>query len=107
MVKTVAHVSNGGSLEGRQPLVAFHPDFLQELFGQRLGIEPGGKDIAMNNPAKHVEDVILKGVYSTDTLNATDSEQKAIRTAFFTKGHQGDDGNQGGNIPDRAGAVQR
>jgi len=34
-------VSDGGSLEGDQMLGCVHPDYLSELFGQRLGIQTG------------------------------------------------------------------
>ena len=37
-------LSNGGALAGERPLEAVHPDLLQELFGQRIGLE---------GPAKH------------------------------------------------------
>jgi hypothetical protein len=37
-----------GSLARAQPVKRVHPDWLLELFGQRLGIQPGGKRTALN-----------------------------------------------------------
>ncbi len=85
VVKAVTHLSKGGSLEGRQPLTGIHPDFLQELFGQRLGIEPGGKHLAMDLPAKHIQDVVVKGVYALDSLASVDSDPKGVRVPFASK----------------------
>jgi hypothetical protein len=43
------HMSNGGTLSNDKPFDSIHPDLSQELFGQRLGIETGGKHTASNN----------------------------------------------------------
>ncbi|HEV7298644.1 MAG TPA: CvpA family protein [Tepidisphaeraceae bacterium] len=43
----VSHLSNG-ALSTSNPLSASHPDWLLELFGQRLGVEVGGRRTALN-----------------------------------------------------------
>jgi len=40
---------SSGSLSTDTPLSAIHPDWLLELFGQRIGVEPGGKHTAVNS----------------------------------------------------------
>ena len=45
LVGTVKHLSEDGSLAGSQKLSAVHPAFLQETFGQRLGIQPGANSV--------------------------------------------------------------
>lgn len=41
-------LSNGGALSTGNPFASVHPDLLQELFGQRLGLEVGTKHTASN-----------------------------------------------------------
>src|SRR5687768_10181451 len=52
VVATVARLSDGGALDTGKPLESIHPDFLQELFGQRLGLETGSKVAAGNVKGK-------------------------------------------------------
>ena len=84
VVNTVNYLSNGGSVAGDQPLSAVHPDYLEELFGQRLGIEPGGKRMATDLPKQHLQDVPVKALYEAESLTSADSEQKEVRPKFFT-----------------------
>ena len=49
------HLSNGGTLSNDKPFESIHPDLSQELFGQRLGIETGGKHTASNEKGEQVE----------------------------------------------------
>ena len=52
VVNTVAKLSSEtGSLSRGKPLTELHPDFLTELFGQRLGIEPSAARVAFNLPS--------------------------------------------------------
>ena len=48
VLATVAKLSDGGSLAGAQALTAVHPDYADELFGQRLGVQVGAKRTAIN-----------------------------------------------------------
>ncbi|MGD1277843.1 MAG: hypothetical protein ABR964_11560 [Tepidisphaeraceae bacterium] len=59
LVMALAHkVSDGGSLEGDQRLGCVHPDYLAELFGQRLGIQIGA-DRTMPMAALSVSNVYV------------------------------------------------
>lgn len=51
VVNLVKRISDGGALGAAQPLAAVHPDYLGELFFQRLGIQPGVKRVAVNTTA--------------------------------------------------------
>lgn len=82
VVNTVAYLSNGGSLAGSQPLTAIHPDLLQEVMGQRLGIEPGAKRVAMNLPAKKLQDVKVIGLFSLSSIPQADAEIDKWRPSF-------------------------
>ena len=48
VLNTVYHLSDGGSLAGSKPLASVHPDYLEELFGERLGIQVGAKRVTLN-----------------------------------------------------------
>src|SRR5205823_262375 len=63
VVGTVRHLSDGGSLEGSQHFSDVHPNFLDELFAQRLGIETGAGRVAMNLSSARLNAVKLDGMY--------------------------------------------
>jgi hypothetical protein len=65
-------LSDGGSLAGPQSFSAVHPDYLDELFFQRLGIQTGAKHVAYNLP--NDKQVNLKGLYTLDSLPQADGE---------------------------------
>lgn len=48
VVGITKRLSNGGALSTGNPFASVHPDLLQELFGQRLGLEAGTKHTASN-----------------------------------------------------------
>jgi hypothetical protein len=80
VVETVAHLSDGGSLGTDKPLTSVHPDYLQELFGQRLGIEIKGAKTLANLPGKsRAVDVV--GIYrlANSYKNTTDGEFARMR----------------------------
>ncbi len=60
VVGLVAHLSDGGSLSGKRKLKDVHPDYLDELFAQRLGIQVGASHVASNTIKKMVE---VKGLF--------------------------------------------
>lgn len=75
LVSTVKRVSEVGALSTDKPLSSVHPDWLGELFAQRLGIQPAGKRVAVNTPDNKQVDVICSskdaafpdsGVYVVD-----------------------------------------
>lgn len=53
-----------GSLSAGKPLETVHPDFLDELFGQRMGIETGAGHVAMNLPDKRLNAMDVLGLYT-------------------------------------------
>jgi hypothetical protein len=71
-----------GALSAGKPMKNLHPDFLDELFGQRLGIEPGGKHVAMNLPNLKLDAMEVQGIY-TRSIPASaqhDGDQSSLRT---------------------------
>jgi hypothetical protein len=72
VVGLTERLSDGGSLAGDQPLVAIHPDYLTELFGERVGIQVGARHTIVNTPSKPV--VAAAGVYTQDQLTQVDGE---------------------------------
>jgi len=81
VLATVYHLSDGGSLAGDRPLASIHPDYLQELFGERLGIQTGGRRVALSFPGNPTVDVA--GVYSVPSLPARDGVVKELRPATY------------------------
>jgi hypothetical protein len=73
VVNTVNHLSDGGSLGWDRPLTQVHPAFLDELFGQRLGIQPRANRVATAAALGTVE------AYRVDSLQRKDHEYKDIR----------------------------
>ncbi len=73
----IYHSSNGGSTAGAQPLAKIHPDLLQELFGNRIGIELGAK--RSSQPFGADEVVALQGVYTIASIPQIDAEPTTIR----------------------------
>jgi hypothetical protein len=71
-----------GSLQNNKPFESVHPDFLTELFGQRLGIEPNAGHVAIAT-AGHSDAVRLSGVFIGDaatlSANEADPEFKTVR----------------------------
>jgi hypothetical protein len=49
---TVNNLSADGTMAGEVPLSAIHPDYPEELFGSRLGIQVGANHTALNVPGE-------------------------------------------------------
>jgi hypothetical protein len=77
IVNTVSHLSDGGSLAWDQPLKQAHPDFLQELFAQRLGVQGRATRVALKDAIGSVE------LYRLDSIERRDHEYKEIRQRPF------------------------
>jgi hypothetical protein len=78
LVKKVTGAS--GSLAGNQPFDSIHPDWIDELFGQRLGIQVGGNHALVSRPSSPT--VNVTGVYVWPpqiALNQVDQELPTIR----------------------------
>lgn len=73
-----------GSLSGNMPLSAVHQDYLQEAFGNRVGIEVGVRRTATNlNPS--AEQVTVEAIAVRDKIKAVeDSELPEIRKKIET-----------------------
>lgn len=87
VVSTVARLSQDGALQNGRPLTRIHPNLLQELFGQRLGIETTASHTAVNNPGKNLAAVEVVGVYEAPLLDASrivDHEFKMVRGKALT-----------------------
>jgi hypothetical protein len=82
VLATVYHLSDGGSLSGDRTLASIHPDYLQELFGQRVGIQTGARHAALQFPGTSVIDI--SGLYSVPTLPVVDGQNKELRPAGYT-----------------------
>ena len=72
VVGLVSHLSDGGSLAGQRKLEDVHPDYLDELFAQRLGIQPGANHVAMNAVQRQVE--VAELFRAPPTIPQADSE---------------------------------
>jgi hypothetical protein len=77
VVSLVNHLSDNGSLSNEAPFARAHPDFLNELFAQRLGIQLGAKHTAINFPDAPA--VSVKGIYHVSSLPQVDAELASIR----------------------------
>jgi hypothetical protein len=77
LLSTVAYLSDGGSLAGERKLQNVHPDYLQELFGQRLGIQVGAKRSAINGEGD--QQVRVEAVYKLEQIQQIDAELPTIR----------------------------
>ena len=71
-------VTGAGSLGTDQTFSAIHPDLLGELYGQRLGIQPGARHSAVSTEKNQTVDVT--GVYTPlRALPQIDGENKDMR----------------------------
>jgi len=70
VLETVGHLSDGGSLAGARALTSVHPDWLGELFGERLGEQTGNRRNALVPPG--TTPVTVEGVYAPASLPAYD-----------------------------------
>src|SRR4051794_21537012 len=77
VVGMVSKLSEGGSLEGDRTLASVHPNYVDEAFFNRLGIQVGAKHVALN--AEKQQQVKVDGLFSIDKLDQVDAEIKEIR----------------------------
>ena len=74
LLQTVSHLSDGGSLSGKQKLTAIHPSLPDELFAQRLGVQTGSTRVVTNTGVTSVE------LFQAPSLKFRDHEFKGMRT---------------------------
>jgi hypothetical protein len=82
VLDTVYHLSDNGSLSGDRSLASVHPDYLQEIFGQRAGIQTGARHVALDFSSNPTIDIA--GVYTAASLPAKDNMLKALRPPGYT-----------------------
>ncbi len=75
---TVQHLSDGGTLAGDRTLSSIHPDYIQELFGDRIGIQIGANHSAYG--ANGASAISVTGLYSVSQLRTADPEFKELRS---------------------------
>jgi|SRR5581483_5339710 len=73
--------SPGASLEGDRQLASIHPDYLQELFADRIGIQVGAKHTIYNTDTS--TPVKATGVYTQDKFPQVDEEMPTIQAPDF------------------------
>jgi hypothetical protein len=80
VVAILKQQSGGGALAGSQPLTSVHPDLLQELFGQRLGMQTGATRVIIQNPAKQKNAINGVELYQLEAIPQVDAGYEAMRT---------------------------
>ena len=81
VVGTLAHVSKG-ALSTDKPFESVHPDYLTELYGQRLGMQSAAARSIINNPAKGQNAVEVIGIFNAPNFTPAqivDQEFKKYR----------------------------
>ncbi|HEV2295247.1 MAG TPA: CvpA family protein [Tepidisphaeraceae bacterium] len=77
VIGLVSHLSDGGSLAGKRQLEEVHPNYLDELFAQRLGIQVGANRVAINEPKQQVQ---IDGLFrAPPTIPQFDSDITSAR----------------------------
>lgn len=67
----------GGPLSGDRPLASIHPDYLHEIFGERLGIQVGAQRVALKLGTD--EPIEVEDVFKVDSLPAVDGQLVDLR----------------------------
>jgi len=76
-----------GAMSGHQPLRAIHPDYLQELWGQRAGAQVGAKRTALNLADK--EQVTVLSIYQVGGVPQGSPDFKDIHSFEAEAKHRG------------------
>jgi hypothetical protein len=80
--------STVGALSANNPLTNYHPDLLQEYFGQRLGIQTGTARVVVHNTSKGLDAIRAVELYRLDVpppLQFADYGYVAFRTNDWKK----------------------
>jgi len=77
VVGLVSKLSNGGSLEGDRALTSVHPDYLDEAFFNRLGMQVGAKHVAVNTEKQ--QQFKVESLFAVDSLPQMEAEIPQIR----------------------------
>jgi hypothetical protein len=76
LVVDLASLASDGSLSGTQPFTAIHPHYLDDLFGQRIGIQLGANHDLPSVPSPPL---MVVGVYVQPSLIQIDGEIPSLR----------------------------
>jgi len=68
--------TSNAAMRGAVPFDQMNPNYLQQLFGQRIAVEIGARQTAMNGV---VEQVKLAGMYQVDSVNQIEGELSTLR----------------------------
>ena len=79
VLSTVQHLSDNGSLAGDRTLSSIHPDYTQEMFGDRIGIQVGANRSVLNLDGIPSQ-AALGGLYSLAGISCADPEYKELRS---------------------------
>lgn len=70
---------SAGALSGDRELKSIHPDWNNELFGARLGIQPGARRTALNLGGNDQVSLAEPGLFLLESIPAVDAELKTVR----------------------------
>ena len=70
LVMNTASWVSGGALAGSRTLASVHPDWLNELFAERVAIQTGTRHVALVLPTNNP--VSIAGAYRVDSIDAKD-----------------------------------
>lgn len=82
LIAMVNKLSDGGSLAGARPLAAIHPNWMNEIFASRLGIQEGTRRVVINIPSRQ-ELKQVDAVFSFPQVDEIDAEFAQIRGEAF------------------------
>lgn len=77
VVNFVSKLSAGGSLEGDRTLDSVHPNYLDEAFFNRLGMQVGAKHVAINTDKQ--QQVKVDGLFAIESLTQQEAEIPQVR----------------------------
>jgi hypothetical protein len=100
VIGTAARLSAGGSLAGSTPLTSVHPDWLSELFGERIGIQPGTRHAALVSPTS--DPVSVTGIYTAAVYPAVDGYGKVKKGDSVTEQIRPEGYKARETVPDKA-----
>src|SRR5665213_1500351 len=85
VVGTVRRLSEIGSMQGSQPLSSVHPDFLEELFGERTGVQAGANHVTINLPQQTEKAVEVGPISIVNQVKVEDPVADTIRRGATPK----------------------
>lgn len=81
LVSLVSKLSDGGSLAGERTLASIHPNWMNEIFAGRLGIQSGTKHVIISIPTRQ-ELKQIDAVFTIPQADEIDAEFSQVRGAM-------------------------